>query len=92
MFLDINYLLIERIIYVKLRYGINSRTSCGQIADRSMRGRRPVPEKSPTSFNDRHAPILTKLVGDRSCCDLCDFWKLFVEELSQSDGNVCVRL
>ena len=32
-FLLINYVVIEWIIYVKLRYGINFRTSCGQVTD-----------------------------------------------------------
>ena len=33
---------------------------------RSRRGPRLVADRSPTSFSDSHAPILTKLVGDRS--------------------------
>ena len=33
IFLFINYVEIELNIYVKLRYGINFRTSCGQVAD-----------------------------------------------------------
>ena len=81
IFRIINYVVIERIIYVKLRYGIHFRTSCGTgprlvavrsrrgprlVADRSPTSRRPIADQSPTSFSDSHAPILTKLVGDRS--------------------------
>ena len=33
IFLNINYVVIEWIIYVKLRYGINFRTSCGQVSN-----------------------------------------------------------
>ena len=67
--LIINYVVIEWIIYVKLRYGINFRTSCWQVADKLQWGRGEVLDQSPTSFNDSHAPILTELVGDRSVTD-----------------------
>ena len=33
IFLIIDYVVIEWIIYVKLRYGINFRTSRGQVSD-----------------------------------------------------------
>ena len=33
IFLNIDYVVIEWIIYVKLRYGINFRTSFGQVAN-----------------------------------------------------------
>ena len=71
--LIINDVVIEWIIYVKLRYGIileqvadRSPTSCSEVAERSLISRRPIADQSPTSFSDSHAPILTKLVGDRS--------------------------
>ena len=34
IFLIINYVVIEWIINVELRYGINFWTSCGQVADK----------------------------------------------------------
>ena len=43
-----------------------SPTSCSEVAERSPISRRPIADQSPTSFSDSHAPILTKLVGDRS--------------------------
>ena len=46
-----------------------SPTSCSEVAERSPISRRPIADQSPTSFNDSHAPILTKLVGDRSATD-----------------------
>ena len=57
--------------YNKLRTGlqlvaVRSRRGPRLVADRSPTSRRPIADQSPTSFNDSHAPILTKLVGDRS--------------------------
>ena len=46
-----------------------SPTSCSEVAERSPISRRPIADQSPTSFNDSHAPILLKLVGDRSATD-----------------------
>ena len=73
IFRIINYVVIEWIIYVKLRYEYileqvadRSPTSCSEVAERSPISRRPIADQSPTSFSDSHAPILTKLVGDRS--------------------------
>ena len=43
-----------------------SPTSCSEVAERSPISRRTITDRSPTSFNDSHAPILTKLVGDWS--------------------------
>ena len=45
------------------------RTGPRLVAVRSRRGPRLVADRSPTSFSDSHAPILTKLVGDRSATD-----------------------
>ena len=50
----------------KLRTSYRSPTSCSEVAERSPISRRPIADQSPTSFSDSHAPILTKLVGDRS--------------------------
>ena len=76
IFLLINYVVIEWIIHVKLRYGINFRTSCGQVptscsevAERFPISRRPIAHKPPASFSDSHALILTKLVSDWSATD-----------------------
>ena len=47
------------------------------VAVRSRRGPRLVADQSPTSFSDSHAPILTKLVGDRSATSqrlVRDWW------------------
>ena len=44
IFRIINYVVIEWIIYVKLRYGIHFRTSCGQVADWLQWGRGEVPD------------------------------------------------
>ena len=45
------------------------RTGRQLVAVRSRGGPRLVADQSPTSFKDSHAPILTKLVGDRSATD-----------------------
>ena len=42
IFLIINYVVIERIIYVKLRYEINFRAGCEQVADYLQWGRGEV--------------------------------------------------
>ena len=44
IFVNINYVVIEWIIYMKLRYGINFRTSCGQVANLLQWGRGEVPD------------------------------------------------
>ena len=81
--------------YVTLRYGINFRTSCGQVADYrvvavgSRRGPRLAADRSPTIFNDSNASILTKLVGDRSATDRGLATKSFAAsfcELDQKPG------
>ena len=48
---------------------VRSRRSPRLVADRSPTSRRRIADQSPTSFNDSHAPILTKLIGDRSATD-----------------------
>ena len=48
---------------------VRSRRGPRLVADRSPTSRRPIADQSPTSFNDSHAPILTKVVGDRSATD-----------------------
>ena len=62
IFLDTIYVLIEWIIYVQFRYHIKFRASCG----RSPTSCSEIADQLPTSFNDSQAPILTKLVGNRS--------------------------
>ena len=47
--------------YVKLRYGINLRTTLRKgrrfVAARSRKGPWLVADQSPTSFNDSHGPL-----------------------------------
>ena len=43
---------------------MRSRRGPRLVAERSPTSRRPIADQSPTSFNDSHAPILTKLIGD----------------------------
>ena len=52
--------------YILEQVADRSPTSCSEVAERSPISRRPIADQSPTSFSDSHAPILTKLVGDRS--------------------------
>ena len=52
--------------YILEQVAKRSPTSCSEVAERSPISRRPIADQSPTSFSDSHAPILTKLVGDRS--------------------------
>ena len=52
--------------YILDQVADRSPTSCSEVAERSPISRRPIADQSPTSFSDSHAPILTKLVGDRS--------------------------
>ena len=61
-----NYLCEIR-IWNKFKH--RSPTSCSEVAERSPISRRLIADQSPTSFSDSHAPILTKLVGDRSATD-----------------------
>ena len=49
-----------------------SPTSCSEVAERSPISRWLIAEQLPTNFSDSNAPILTKLVGDRSGTD----WRL----------------
>ena len=52
--------------YILEQVADRSPTSCSEVAERSPISRRPIADQSPTGFSDSHAPILTKLVGDRS--------------------------
>ena len=52
--------------YILEQVADRSPTSCNEVAERSPISHRPIADQSPTSFSDSHAPILTKLVGDRS--------------------------
>ena len=52
--------------YILEQIADRSPTSCSEVAERSPISRRPIADQSPTSFSNSHAPILTKLVGDRS--------------------------
>ena len=103
IFLNINYVVIEWIIYVKLRYGINFRKKLRTglqlvavrsqrgprlVADRSPTSRRPIADQSPTSFNDSHAPILLKLVGDRSATSR----RLIGDWSATSPGPACDQI
>ena len=58
------------------------------VADRSPTSRRPIADQSPTSFNDSHAPILTKLVGDRSATSR----RLIGDWSATSPGPVCDQI
>ena len=51
--------------YILEHVADRSPTSCSEVAERSPISRRPIAVQSPTSFSDSHAPIQTKLVGDR---------------------------
>ena len=51
--------------YILEQVADRSPTNCSEVAERSPISRRPIADQSPTSFSDNHAPILTKLVGDR---------------------------
>ena len=55
---------------------------------RSPISRRPIADQSPTSFNDSHAPILTKLVGDRSATSR----RLIGDWSATSPGPVCDQI
>ena len=77
----------------KLRTGlqlvaVRSRRSPRLVADRSPTSRRPIADQSPTSFNDSHAPILTKLVGDRSATSR----RLIGDWSATSPGPVCDQI
>ena len=65
-----------------------SPTSCSDVAERSPISRRPIADQSPTSFNDSHAPILTKLVGDRSATSR----RLIGDWSATSPGPVCDQI
>ena len=65
-----------------------SPTSCSEDAERSPISRRPIADQSPTSFNDGHAPILTKLVGDRSATSR----RLIGDWSATSPGPVCDQI
>ena len=52
--------------YILEQVADRSPTNYSEVAERSPISRRPIADQSPTSFSDSHAPILTKLVGDRS--------------------------
>ena len=52
--------------YILEQIADRSPASCSEVAERSPISRRPIGGQSPTNFSDSHAPILTKLVGDRS--------------------------
>ena len=64
------------------------RTGRRQVAVRSRRGPRLVADQSPTSFSDSHAPILTKLVGDRSATSR----RLIGDWSATSPGPVCDQI
>ena len=55
--------------YILEQVADRSPTSCSEVAVRYPISRRPIADQSPTSFSDSHAPILTKLVCDRSATD-----------------------
>ena len=62
IFLIINYVVIELIIYVKFRYDKYSNelrnrspTSCSEVAERSPISHRQIADQSPTSFSNSHA-------------------------------------
>ena len=71
--------------YILEQVAERSPTSCSEVAERSPISRRPIADQSPTSFSDSHAPILTKLVGDRSAtlpgpvCDQISRSQVFVQ-------------
>ena len=67
---------------------VRSRRSPRLVADRSPTSRRPIADQSPTSFNDSHAPILTKLVGDRSATSR----RLIGDWSATSPGPVCDQI
>ena len=67
---------------------MRSRRGPRLVADRSPISRRPIADQSPTSFNDSHAPILTKLVGDRSATSRRLIW----DWSATSPGPVCDQI
>ena len=67
---------------------VRSRRGPRLVADRSPTSRRPIADQSPTSFNDSHAPILTKLVGDRSATSR----RLIGDWSATSPGPVCDQI
>ena len=70
--------------YILEQVADRSPTSCSEIAEKSPMSRRPIADQSPTSFSDSHAPILTKLVGERpSATD---------RELVGDFAGTCLRL
>ena len=67
---------------------VRSRRGPRLVADRSPTSRRLIADQSPTSFNDSHAPILTKLVGDRSATSR----RLIGDWSATSPGPVCDQI
>ena len=74
--------------YISEQVADRSPTSCSEVAERSPISRRPIADQSPTSFSDSHAPILTKLVGDRSATS-----RRLIEDWSATlPGPVCDQI